>query len=76
MKIETKYDIGQEVWVMLDNKPQCMKIWGVNVNIQEGFDGQYTLPDKTNIEYYNWGKHHIIAEEYLFPTKEELLKSL
>lgn len=53
MKIETNYDIGQEVWVMLDNKPQCMKIWGVNVNIQEGFDGQYTLPDKTNIEYYN-----------------------
>ena len=25
MKIETKYDIGQEVWVMTMGKPYCAK---------------------------------------------------
>lgn len=76
MKIGTKYDIGQEVWALLDNKIQRVKIWGVDINIEEGFDGQYTYPSRTRINYYDFGKHHIISEDKLFPTKEELLKSL
>ena len=62
MKIETKYDIGQEVWVMSMNRPYCAKITGIRIDIHGLF---------YNIEYILSKR-----EEDIFPTKEELLKSL
>lgn len=62
MKIETKYDIGQEVWVMTMGKPYCAKITAIHI-------------DKNGLLY---NIKYLLAkkEEELFPTKEELLKSL
>lgn len=62
MKIETKFDIGQEVWVMTMNRPYCTKIIAIHID-ENGlsYNLKYLLAKK---------------EEELFPTKEELLKSL
>lgn len=62
MKIETKYDIGQEVWVMTMNRPYCTTITAVHI-------------DKNGLSY-NLKYLHAKAEENIYPTKEELLKSL
>ena len=76
MTIETKYNIGDEVFTLYNNKVSTLKIWGIDVSIEKGFDGQYVLPTKVKILYYDFGKHHTFNEQDLFPTKEELLKSL
>lgn len=78
MKIETKYDIGDEVWVMKDNRPQEFEVNGISV---ECLDGMYNSCIHSGIESvkYDLGKRMnpmIYSEIYLFPTKEELLKSL
>lgn len=78
MKIKTKYDIGQEVWVMKDNRPQKFKVNGISV---ECLDGMYNSCIHSGIEAvkYDLGERMnpmIYSEIYLFPTKEELLKSL
>lgn len=39
MTIETKYNIGQEVWFMWDNKPTCQKIAAMEVYV-----GKQLLP--------------------------------
>jgi hypothetical protein len=71
MKIETKYNIGDEVWTMLLDEPtHC---------IIETIHSRCSRTHRV-IEYYlvpigsSWGFH---AKEYeVFPTKEELLNSL
>jgi hypothetical protein len=70
MKIETKYNLGQEVWFILGSKA-CQ---GIIVEITFTKVG-HTL----NGYYYNvqFGvSHGSFNEPELFPTKEELLKSL
>lgn len=72
MKIETKYNIGDKVWVINDTQK------AVNVQVQHidvvfhpatPFDD-----DMLSITYeFGFGKRR---EEFVFPTKEELLKSL
>ena len=71
MTIETKYNIGDEVWFIWENKVQSAKIdslWGITGN-----------PEKSVIYQLNmkWNEAPLLFKEYgLFPTKEELLKSL
>lgn len=62
MKIETKYEIGQEVWVMTMGNPYCTTITAIHI-------------DKNGLSY---NLRYLLAreEERIFPTKEELLKSL
>jgi hypothetical protein len=71
MTIETKYNIGDEVWAMLLGDPEHCKIESVK---------SYRSRTHRFVEYYltpihsSWGFH---AKEYeVFSTKEELLKSL
>ena len=67
MTIETKYNIGDEMWFIWENKVQHSCITHVL---------------KTSIKnFYEfdiiYNKHHVMmAESDIFPTKEELLKSL
>lgn len=74
MTIETKYNIGDEVWFMCENK-----------ELQSYIDDIRVMCEKENtikISYWvkplnvrgkgNWLYH----EQNLFPTKQELLKSL
>jgi hypothetical protein len=69
MKIETKYNIGQVVWFMEENGPKSDVILGIEVNIYK---------EKVFIEYLfaNDSYPYGLIEADLFPTKEELLKSL
>lgn len=72
MTIETKYNIGDEVWFMQDNKVCSDTITAIHT---------YRTETISNITY-GFGKSirsqiiAIINERDLFPTKEELLKSL
>lgn len=66
MKIETKYNIGQEVWYLGDkNEPRYTTILNIDIEITTG----------VKIFYEIWVDDWI-EEHNLFFTKEELLKSL
>jgi hypothetical protein len=78
MTIETKFNIGDEVWFYLKErykrKPTANVgfITGINVSIMAHFnkrvDISYTIPCDKDRHYLN--------EHELFPTKESLLQSL
>ncbi len=71
MTIETKYNIGDKVWTMLLGEPVHCIIEAAQA---------YRSRTHRFVEYYlvpkdsNWGFH--AKEHEIFPTKEELLKSL
>lgn len=67
MTIETKYNIGDKVWYKGCKKIFQDAICEIKVNID--------CFGVTHIHYILW--HEVIREENdLYPTKEELLKSL
>lgn len=70
MKIETKYNIGDEVWFMENNKPTKGIVVKLDIDIARSGDWY--------IENYKVESHGLRCEvgQSLFPTKEELLKSL
>jgi hypothetical protein len=72
MKIETKYDIGQEVWCMFcDELTQCtIEAIKPYINRRKSVFTYYVVPNDGSTYGFN------IEEYELFPTKEELLKSL
>ena len=82
MKIETKYSIGQEVWFMYQNHTAVASIRGCQVISGKGeYYGDFLNGNEiTRINYLvrtDDNKIKDIKSEYeLFPTKEELLKSL
>ena len=72
MTIETKYNIGQEVWFMKENKACSDIITAIHT---------YRTETISNITYGFGESIHsqiiaITSEQGIFPTKEELLKSL
>jgi hypothetical protein len=71
MTIETKYNIGDEVWFMNENKVYVSFIEDVRVKRNS---------KNTKIEYMVESMQKkdfgLKKEQDLFPTKEELLKSL
>lgn len=69
MKIETKYNIGDEVWFYRGTAPTKGKIGSIDVIMTEN----HLLIRHdiiTSIALY------FLPEKDIFPTKEELLKSL
>lgn len=75
MDFKTKYDVGDSVWFMHNNKVQNKKIESINVNMDSV--GVY--------KYYNIVVHDLMPikqsmkkfeEKDLFETKKELLNSL
>jgi hypothetical protein len=73
MKLETKFDVGDEVWYMSDNR--CAK--GSVVRVQAEFDThprpQFAAHCTIRISDRDIAE---ISEDYLFATKAELLASL
>ena len=66
MKIETKYDTGDEVWTLVANRPYKGIVLSFKVDVSlAGVSVHYII-----------GKCVLRSEQELFPTKEELLKSL
>lgn len=71
MTIETKYNVGDEVWFMDDNKPTKGIVVKLDIDVSRKGDWY--------IEHYKVeakGFIHFKVGQSLFPTKEELLKSL
>lgn len=67
MTIETKYNIGDKVWYKIHGKISQDIISEIKVNID--------CFGEAHIHYILWNE--VLKEENdLFPTKEELLKSL
>lgn len=77
MKIETKYNIGDEVWAIVNDKVAYRYIEAIKITTDKIFatEGGRVVDIKLKHQYcigYDcWRK-----EQELFPTKEELLKSL
>lgn len=71
MTIETKYNIDDEVWLMKENKPTTRVISFIEVIAA-------STTSKSFIRYglKTEGVVERVVESLLFPTKEELLKSL
>lgn len=64
MIIETKYNIGDEVWFIYGhNRPRCDRVTSIRL-----------MHDLSIMYYFEVSLSR--DEEELFPTKEELLKSL
>lgn len=75
MKIETKYNIGQKVWFMWDNKATQREIIGVAVHIEGDLQAEeYEVEHLEGEDGVLYGL--TLKLEDLFPTKEELIKSL
>lgn len=73
MTIETRYNIGDKVWFMYNNSVKCEPIIKINALIEKDMNS-------TNIHitilYHLYDYCTSYIESKLFPTKEELLKSL
>jgi hypothetical protein len=63
--IKVKYNIGDKVWIMLDNYPVCLKI--THINIQGG-------DEDTSGATSNFGKvrYSLSNDKYKAYTEEEL----
>ena len=70
MKIETKYNIGQEVWFKYLGYNKCATIFAINIIVFDDNDADIGYKLSKHGSFYE------CAEYELFPTKEELLKSL
>lgn len=69
MTIETKYNIGDEVWFIYSDRVRCEKIKDVRA-CRNGYK-QY---DATNYGFKDYDT--LIPESDIFPTKLDLLNSL
>lgn len=68
MKIETKYDIGQEVFVMYEDRIHKRKVLDILIKCNS--------PYSIEIEYNIFGYIRKYPEKEVFLTKEDLLSHL
>lgn len=71
MTIETKFNIGDEVWFMFLNKPIKGTVAKIDIDIAKTGDW-YIEHYKVEVD----GCWHCKIGQSLYPTKEELIKSL
>ena len=76
MTIETKYDIGDVIYLLKNNKIEKGFVTGMKILVSYTNKVDKILGEK--IEYENNINGHciMINDLYMFPTKEALLKSL
>lgn len=68
MEIKTKFNVGDKVFYMRDNRVQSEEVRGIQVLIHRS--------EVNIIVYVSSGDKRGYAEDVLFESKEELLKSL
>ena len=68
MEVNTKFEIGDVVWIIDNNKPMQLKITGINISINDNC--------VADIEYCLHHGDRKIPENKAFKTKEELIASL
>jgi hypothetical protein len=67
MKIETRFEIEDDVCSLIENKIEWGKINDIRIEVYRPV---------TIINYFVTGIEKVMEEESLFPTKQELLDSL
>lgn len=70
MIVKLKYSVGDEVWIMLGNRPQRVKIHSIVISCYKGgtyYSYKCELPN---------GKIYSKNSYQVFKTKKELIKSL
>lgn len=75
MTIKTKYEIGQKVYFMDENKIHVAEILSVNIFVVGGRIPQISY----NLNYHRQEdslSKFTMYENFLYPSKEELLNSL
>lgn len=73
MVIETKYNIGDEVWGIPNGEPVKMPISRIYVKIHR-VSGVHISYEFDSVD--DTDRTYRLSEYMVFPTKEELLKSL
>lgn len=68
MEIKTKFNVGDKVFYMRDNRVQSGEVRGMQVLIHRS--------EVNIIVYVSFGDRRGYTEDVLFESKEELLKSL
>ena len=74
MAIETKYNIGDEVWLMYENRAVTAKVISMKVTVEELMFG--TIIENIYYRIKNQRFDREISEPHIYASKEELLKSL
>ena len=72
MEIKTKFNLWQKVYLLQNNKVNCLQIDGISVKVIALGGGE----EEIEISYKLCGLTDSFDEKALFATKEELLKSL
>lgn len=70
MKIETRFNCGEKVFYLNDNKIVQEEIYEINITARGGFIVEYLFNRKGNTS------PHCVNETKVFATKEELINSL
>lgn len=73
MIIKTKYTIGDRAWFDSHGMPEEARVTGIRISVL--LDG-YVIITYSLVSLVKKGTVYFWNEEKLFPTKEELLKSL
>jgi hypothetical protein len=72
MKIETKYNRGDVVFVMRHDQPTAMRVEDIEIRVS-----YYGVSISYEIKKLGfWGQKETMGESRLFQTKKELLQSL
>lgn len=77
MTIETKYNIGDEAWVIAENEVQRLRIKEVTASASSATRSEDGVFEVLNFRIvYHFVNGEQVTESRCFPTKEDLIKSL
>ena len=71
MEVNFKFDIGEQVWIMENNRPARFEVKNVKVEIESPVKDH-----KVTYLLMNQGVQREVDEKMVFKTKEELVESL
>lgn len=73
MTIKTKFNVGDEVWLMENNKPKNYEVFDIEVKV---FTNHFNVVLTRESYCLAKNSRHWELADALFATKEELLRSL
>ena len=76
MRITTKYNIGNTVWYMYNNRPTRVIVSAIEIFHAGTNQDTIKYNGKDAINPNTWLDHTNLREDQLFKTKKELLQSL
>lgn len=76
MEFKTKFNKGEKVWYMKDNKPTEVKITAIEIFYVGTNQDHIKYSAEDCINPVTWIDHQHLHEWMIFNSKDELLKSL